>query len=257
MALVPPEYIDDYGTCARTYATFCIYHDALDPEMLSAELGIEPTDAQKRGEVGDPQAQDPFIYTTSGWFLSSEGAVESRDARRHIDWLLDRLEPGSVTLQKLQRAGCRMEVSCYWLSRSGNGGPTLSPHQMARLATLGLEIEFDAYAMGDDDNYLYLARSLQAINEFARERATAPAPAGAVGEGSQPSSRVVFPVVRVDLAVDPRVPLDVKTDVTDVFTTPEAAWREANRLNELHAGRGCKFLWKCATLWEKPREEEL
>lgn len=149
--MIQPEYTDDYGTCARTYATFCVFHDALAPDAVSEELGIEPTRTQKRGAVDDPQAQDPFIYTTGGWFLSSEGAVESRDARRHIDWLLDRLEPGHRTLQKLQKAGCRMEISCYWLSSSGNGGPTLSPHQMARLADLGIEIGFDIYFTGDDE----------------------------------------------------------------------------------------------------------
>src|SRR5207253_2980971 len=129
-------------TCARTYATFCLYQYALDHVLVSEELRIEARMTQKRGEVDHPQAQDPFIYTTGGWFLSSEGVVQSRDARRHIDWLLDQLEPASRALQKLQTAGCWMEISCYWLSRSGHGGPTLSPYQMSRLAALRLEIEF-------------------------------------------------------------------------------------------------------------------
>src|SRR5439155_27038233 len=99
----------------------------------------------------------------------------------------------------------------------------------------------------------YVARSVQAMNEFARERASLAPPEV---EGTKASSRPVFPVIRVDLADDPRVPLDVKMDVVGVFTTPEAAWRERKRLTDLHAGRGCKFLWKCAALWDEPCEED-
>jgi hypothetical protein len=48
----------------------------------------------------------------------------------------------------LQAGGCRMDVSCYWLSRSGHGGPAVSAAQMGELARLGLELWFDVYLVG-------------------------------------------------------------------------------------------------------------
>ena len=95
------------------------------------------------------------------------------------------------------------------------------------------------------------------MNEHALGRGRAPGAENADGESPDTGSRAVFPVLRVDLADDPRVPLDAKTDVAEVFSTPEAAWRRARELNELHAGNGVKFLWKAATLREKPPAGDL
>jgi Domain of unknown function (DUF4279) len=80
-----------------------------------------------------------------GWFLSTEGQVESRDVRRHLDWLAVKLVGKDGALKSLGAEGCRMDVFCYWLSAGGNGGPVLSPAIMKRFGKLGLEIGFDIY----------------------------------------------------------------------------------------------------------------
>jgi hypothetical protein len=71
--------------------------------------------------------------------------VNSKDTRRHVDWILDQLLPKrDEILSLLQEPGCRMDIFCYWLSK-GSGGPILSPFQMAKLVQLDLEIGFDVY----------------------------------------------------------------------------------------------------------------
>jgi hypothetical protein len=85
-----------------------------------------------------------------GWFLSSDGEVESRDVRLHLDWLLSRIAPQAEAILALQREGCRMDVSCYWVSASGHGGPSVRPAQMGELARLGLELWFDVYLGGGE-----------------------------------------------------------------------------------------------------------
>ena len=83
--------------------------------------------------------------------ISSESFVESRDLRRHLDWLLDKVEPGSDGLNVLQqRPGVRMCVHCIWWSRHRGGGPTLWPEHMRRLAALNLECSFDIQYYGED-----------------------------------------------------------------------------------------------------------
>ena len=43
------------------------------------------------------------------------------------------------------------QISCFWGSRCGHGGPTLSARQTRRLADLELELWFDVYFEGDED----------------------------------------------------------------------------------------------------------
>jgi hypothetical protein len=131
-------YNDEYPTCDRTYATLCLYSDDLEPEAISSLVGALPsTSAEKGGSLGTSTAR------RNTWLLTSEGAVESRDARRHIDWVLDRVD--GPALSKLLMSTCEGWLSCFWASRSGHGGPMVSPQQMERLAALGLDLGFDCY----------------------------------------------------------------------------------------------------------------
>lgn len=138
-------YDDDYPTCAKTYATLCVFPGDIDPAAVTDRLEIEPSDWQRRGEVAARPGRPPKIATINGWFLGSKGQVDSRDSRRHIDWLLDRMTPKAEAVRSLQEMGCRMEIACYWRARSGPGGPIIPPTQMRRLAELNIELWFDFY----------------------------------------------------------------------------------------------------------------
>jgi hypothetical protein len=110
-------YDDNYGTCSRTYATLIIKY--LDPSTITARLGIEPSESRRKGELIRPFPTR--IAPMNRWFLCTKGRVESRDSRRHIDWLLDRVEGKAGEILRLQAEGCEMVVSGYWVSASGQG----------------------------------------------------------------------------------------------------------------------------------------
>jgi hypothetical protein len=59
--------------------------------------------------------------------------------------ILDQLADKVEILHRLQDEGCSMDIFCYWVSASGQGGPTLSPELMTRLAEAELEVGFDIY----------------------------------------------------------------------------------------------------------------
>jgi hypothetical protein len=141
------EEVSDYPTCERTFATLCIYPESLDPAEVTNRLRIEPTEWQRRGE---PRKPGGWPAKRHAWFLSSDGAVESRDVRRHLDWLLSLIVPEADAILALQRDRCLMDVSCYWLSACGHGGPSVRPAQMGELARLGLELSFDVYFIGGE-----------------------------------------------------------------------------------------------------------
>ncbi len=135
-------YIDDYSTCERTWVTLCVYAEN-DPAEVSERLGIaldapgvESLPKKQLRKEGPP---------LSRWFLSSKGLVTSKDSRRHIDWLLDQVLPRRQAIAALQSEGAEVCVSCFWASAQGHGGPILSKRQLARLAELGLDFDYDIY----------------------------------------------------------------------------------------------------------------
>lgn len=138
-------YADDYQTCEETTAALWIYPGALDPHCISELLAIEPTTCKVMGQL-----QGRAVLPVSSWSISSEGIVLSKDLRRHLDWLLDTIEPKRSELLGLQENdGLVMRVQCRWWSAFGGGGPTLWPEQMSRLADLNLETFFEFAYYGE------------------------------------------------------------------------------------------------------------
>ena len=134
-------YSDDYKSCEETFVTLRIFFDAQPPDYVSEFLKLNPSRVQVKGEEFGKQRK----YTSNGWFLSSEGAVTSKDARRHIDYLLDLVLPVKVKIDELQKSSALIDITCYWVSVSCNGGPTLSKQQLKKLADLGVDFWFDFY----------------------------------------------------------------------------------------------------------------
>jgi hypothetical protein len=132
---------DSYPTCERTECTFAVYD--LEPDLVTQLLCLGASRSQKKGIAKIMPNGTLHIPTISSWLLSSENQVASKDVRKHIDWLLDRIEPVSNQLQKLQQLpDTKMAIRCVWWSASGGGGPTLWPEQMERMAKLNLECSF-------------------------------------------------------------------------------------------------------------------
>lgn len=134
-------YSDDYKSCEETFATLRIFYDVQPPEYLSDFLRLTPSRVQVKGEELGKKRK----YTSNGWFLSSERAVDSKDARRHIDYLLDQILPLKDKIEELQQDTAQIDITCYWVSKTCNGGPILSKQQLRKLADLGVDFWFDFY----------------------------------------------------------------------------------------------------------------
>ena len=148
---MPREYNHDYATCAETYATLCIYHHDLDPDAVSRQLELRPTQSQRRGDPHSAKATRPVPLRVGAWFLSTRDVSQSRDVRFHIDLLIGMLADKDAIVHQLARDGCELRISCYWRSFSGHGGPMMWPETMGRLAELGIEVSFDVYFSRDDE----------------------------------------------------------------------------------------------------------
>jgi hypothetical protein len=132
---------DDYETCERTKAILRIHCANRSPLEITEVLGVEPTKIVQVGVKVRPSGnEDTPVGKVNLWMLDSEASVHSKDLRKHLDWLLDQVEPSSTSLLRLRGEGLVMDVSCVWWSKFGEGGPTLWPTQMERLAGLDLEL---------------------------------------------------------------------------------------------------------------------
>ena len=107
---------------------------------MKQKIGVSPTSVQKKGVPKVMPNGNVHVGTIHNWLLSSKDSVSSKDLRRHLDWVLDRIEPFAEQLKELQQLpDVKMTVRCVWWSSDGGGGPTLWPEQMMRMAKLNLE----------------------------------------------------------------------------------------------------------------------
>jgi hypothetical protein len=119
----------------------------MEPDEVSRFLGMTPTRSMTRGKVIIDGPSKGVVGKLNGWFLSTKERVDAKDVRRHLDWLLGTLIGHRDKVLALQAMpDVSMDVSCYWLSKSGHSGPKLSPKQMRSLSELNLEIWFELLA---------------------------------------------------------------------------------------------------------------
>lgn len=143
-----PKYDDSYPTCITTSATLRIASDGMSPDEISKHLELTPTSTRIKGEmrvVGKPKT----VNRINVWFLESEKAVQSKDTRRHIDWIVSSLDGKGRAIEELRSHGADFYVFCTWES-SGQGGPMLDPEQMEGLSKLGLSIGWEVWFPGDE-----------------------------------------------------------------------------------------------------------
>jgi len=120
-----------------------VLNEQLDHQEISDLLGLEPTKSTTAGEITSKSSGRKRKY--SGWFLESTGQVESKDARDHFAWILDRIAGKGSALKELASRGYLVDMCCRWDSACGQGGPSMDPQQMIQLGELGIELWFDIY----------------------------------------------------------------------------------------------------------------
>lgn len=139
------QFDDEYPSCLDTYATLRVFSEKSTAAEIAAALGLSATESFS---LGDPIGTNGHARRHSGWLLSTKGSVTSRDGRRHLAWLLERLKNRKDRLESLRETGAELDISCYYLS-VGQGGPVMSSEQMSELGQLGLDVWWDIYFVPD------------------------------------------------------------------------------------------------------------
>lgn len=135
--------------CKRTYATFRLLGDLLNPSDITSRLGITPSKAFAKGETWDKTGIRQC--TTGIWKLSSKDELMTTNLERHLVFLLNRLEPVTLEIIKIaDELSLETDFFCYWLSATGHGGPEFSPGVLRRISNLNASLNLDFYGPFDD-----------------------------------------------------------------------------------------------------------
>jgi len=138
------------GQLSRVHVSFRFTSDALDPRLVTQELGITPESAHRKGAVTLIRGVPRGRRATGVWIMSSQ-LPDSAFLDQHLKALLTVLEPKAKAIQELKDKGYAPEFYCGLFLEDWNEGTTLSPDTLGRIAALGAQLGLDVYNVAEED----------------------------------------------------------------------------------------------------------
>ena len=131
----------------KTLGYFAVFDFGDDPHVVSEIMGMEPSGAWVKGERYESLSPNAR-RTHSRWFLES-GLDHTEALEPQLDALLAKLEPRKAQIALVQaRFPVHIGIAQYF--HEANPGFVLAPEALARLAKLGLAVDFDQYCLGGE-----------------------------------------------------------------------------------------------------------
>lgn len=102
-----------FGGTEEIDVSFRAYHVNLKPEKISEVLNCRPTSASERGDVDELGGLRLPPTQVGSWILSSfESGERGLDINDHVCWLLKRLSPKKLAIQKLLIESYQVGIDC-------------------------------------------------------------------------------------------------------------------------------------------------
>jgi hypothetical protein len=123
--------------------------DRLEPDRITALLGVKPTIAYRKGEIYKRSRGHEIRGRTGLWRLTTRRQLDNTELREHLVYLLDVLFPdGSRKLVEPLRAVMReleleADIDCFWYGGHGATPPEIPEATRAAFAQIGATIETD------------------------------------------------------------------------------------------------------------------
>jgi hypothetical protein len=126
----------------RYKASLRVFSRSLGAGELTRALG-EPTKSHDAGDPVSRHRPNSTRHKTALWLLES-GIDETAPLDQHIAALLDRIDARRADFDAI-RQECEIDIFCGIFSDGDQGGFTLEPDIIRRLAEVGLALGFDIY----------------------------------------------------------------------------------------------------------------
>ena len=125
-----------------------IHGAELVPAEITTELGLEPSLVREVGE----RRSETTVWKEALWAYDGFPSGEARlwtSLEEGLAFVLDRLEPVRLQIDKYKQH-YDLVWWCGHFQSSFDGGPTLSPGLLQRLADFGVELYIDNYLTDPD-----------------------------------------------------------------------------------------------------------
>lgn len=138
----------------KTYASFRVKGDSLDPQQVTRILRVLPTISYKKGEEYFAGRRSGHLTGRIGlWLLSTDRIVASDNLHHHLLYIVGILVPGRLDIEPLTRLRALLahqkttsaDLACFWHGRFGEKKPSIPKviSEVMKLLRADLELDFD------------------------------------------------------------------------------------------------------------------
>src|SRR5262249_40422598 len=139
----PVSISDEEGAACRFYLDLFIVHPSINPDEITAALGLEPSHARRFGEKrATPKGRLlEGTYPDSRWRHSVRHEIKGRFFARKIDELLDQLLPHRDFLHQLRTTGGQATLIVYFID--GYFTDSISNETLSKVVDLGMDLAIE------------------------------------------------------------------------------------------------------------------
>lgn len=124
-----------------------INSDLLEPDAITARIGILPTRTKNKGE---PRTQrSSLVCQTSQWIFEPQKDVPD-ELERKLSFLLAQLKNAATNISNISEECDVLIRICYEGYQSSTGSWYLNKQTMSRILSLGADIDLVIYTFGPD-----------------------------------------------------------------------------------------------------------
>ena len=131
----------------KTYAYFYISGFEVEPSEISRKLELSPTKTWLKGDEWLPNKS----RENNNWEIHSSIDSSEMFLDKHIESVLDIIEPKRSQIFLLQKQGCDIGINCVGYYYGENSGFHLSATLLSRLAAFSMDIDFDLYCLLENE----------------------------------------------------------------------------------------------------------
>ncbi|PKN92320.1 MAG: hypothetical protein CVU44_14360 [Chloroflexi bacterium HGW-Chloroflexi-6] len=125
------------------YASLNLWGENLNPQKVTEALRISATRSFQRGDM----RKDGTSWPHGIWFIDSKERIQSLDPTKHIEWILEQIEPVQGKLAEIvQEQSLDAELNVFWIMPTSHEYLILRPDMLRRISATNLHLEFSLYS---------------------------------------------------------------------------------------------------------------
>lgn len=125
------------------YASLNLWGENLNPQKVTETMGISATRSFQRGDM----RKDGTSWPHGIWFLDSKEQIQSLDPTKHLEWILEQIEPVQLKLSEVvQEQSLDAEIGIFWIMPTSHEYLIISPDLAKRISATNLRLEISVYS---------------------------------------------------------------------------------------------------------------